>query len=82
MYRVPKSSSLNLCSIIYQSVLDDPEEAYLPLVTPAYVGMSPATDSAISWHSARNMHLSISKPSCNTSTNIPLTEILNEPERT
>jgi hypothetical protein len=51
-------------------VLDDLEETYLLLVTPAYVGMSPATDSAMSWHSARNIHLAISKPSYYRSTNI------------
>jgi len=63
-------------------MLDELEEAYLPLVTPAYVGMSPTTDSAISWHSARNMHLPISKPSYFRLTHITLIEILNQPERT
>jgi len=29
-------------------MLDDLEEAYLPLVTLAYIGISPATDSTMS----------------------------------
>ena len=82
MYRVSKSSNLNLCFIIYQSMWDDLEEIHLPLVTPAYVGMSPTTDSAISWHSARNIHFPISKPSCSTSTSATLTEILDGSKRT